>query len=386
VHIAIDYTPAVRQRAGIGRYTRGLVHALAELDRTNRYTLFCLGQGSEDAPGRQARLAGDEHGWPANFTIKVSNLPARWLTAGWHKLKLPLHAERLAGDSDIFHSPDFTLPPLRSAAGVVTIHDLSFLRLPEYADPGLREYLSKSVPDSVARARRVLADSENTRRDLIELLDVSRDKISVVTPGVGPEFRPVRDTVQLNDVRERYHLPQWFILFVGTIEPRKNLARLISAYGQLRRQTGLPHALVLAGNRGWLSEGIYEQVAKEGLTEHVLFPGFVADKDLPALYTLADLFTFPSLYEGFGIPPLEAMACGTPVVASNNSSLPEATGSAALLVDAEDMEGLADAMARVLGDAALRARLSDLGRAQAARFSWRGAAETLLRAYEATTG
>ncbi len=386
MHIAIDYTPAVRQRAGIGRYTRGLVHALAELDRTNRYTLFCVGQGSEDAPARQPRLPGHEDGWPANFTFKVTNLPARWLTAGWHKLKLPLHVERLAGDCDIFHSPDFTLPPLRSAAGVVTIHDLSFLRLPEFADPGLREYLSKSVPDSVARARRVLADSENTRLDLMELLNVPADKISVVTPGVGPEFRPVRDTVQLNEVRERYHLPQWFILFVGTIEPRKNLARLISAYGQLRRQTGLPHALVLAGSQGWLSQGIYDQAAKEGLTEHVLFPGFVADEDLPALYTLADLLTFPSLYEGFGIPPLEAMACGTPVVASNNSSLPEATGSAALLVDAEDMEGLADAMARVLGDAALRARLSDLGRAQAARFTWRSAAETLLHAYEATAG
>ncbi len=122
MHIAIDYTPAVRQRAGIGRYTRGLVRALAELDHTNRYTLFCLGQGGEGGPGP----AGHEDGLPANFTFKVSNLPARWLTAGWHKLKLPLHAERLAGDSDIFHSPDFTLPPLRSAAGVVTIHDLSF--------------------------------------------------------------------------------------------------------------------------------------------------------------------------------------------------------------------------------------------------------------------
>jgi glycosyltransferase involved in cell wall biosynthesis len=378
VHIAIDYTPAIRQRAGIGRYTRGLVHALAGLDRANRYTLFCVGRDGEAADPAQ--------GWPANFSLKVSSVPSRWLTAGWHKLKLPLPVEQLAGDSDIFHSPDFTLPPLRRAAGVVTIHDLSFLRLPEFADPGLREYLRKRVPDSVARARRVLADSENTGRDLVELLNVPAEKISVVPPGVGREFRPVRDTVHMNEVRARYHLPQWFILFVGTIEPRKNLARLISAYGQLRRHTGLPHALVLAGNPGWLNEGIYEQVGKEGLNEHVLFPGFVADADLPALYTLADLFAFPSLYEGFGIPPLEAMACGTPVVASNNSSLPEAVGRAALLVDAEDVDGLADAMARVLGDATLRARLADMGRAQAARFTWSAAAARLLRAYEATLG
>jgi glycosyltransferase involved in cell wall biosynthesis len=372
VHIAIDYTPAVRQRAGIGRYTRDLVAALAEIDRDNRYTLFCAG----DAPLGTLRSS-----WPQNFTVRVSNVPARWLTASWYKLRLPVPVERFAGDCDIFHSPDFTLPPLRAARGVVTIHDLSFLRLPQFADPGLAGHLSRATPAAVSRAARVLADSENTANDLGELLGVPQQKISVVTPGVGPRFRPVRDSVRLNEVRARYNLPEWFILFVGTIEPRKNLARLISAFGALRRQTGLPHALVIAGGPGWLNQGIYEQVGKEGLTEHVCFPGFVADEDLPGLYTLADLFAFPSLYEGFGIPPLEAMACGTPVVASNRSSIPEVVGSAALLVDPEDVDGMADAMARVLGNASLRARLSDLGRAQAARFTWRAAAEKLLQAY-----
>jgi glycosyltransferase involved in cell wall biosynthesis len=370
VHIAIDYTPAVRQRAGIGRYTRDLVAALAEIDRSNRYTLFCVGDAPQDSE------------WPENFTVRVSNLPSRWLTAGWYKLKLPVPVERFTGDCDLFHSPDFTLPPLRAARGVVTVHDLSFLRLPQYADPGLRGHLNRSVPEAVNRAVRVLADSENTRKDLGELLDIPPEKVSVVTPGVSQHFRPVRDSVRLNEVRARYNLPEWFILFVGTIEPRKNLARLISAFGQLRRQTGLPHALVLAGSPGWLYQEIYDQVGKEGLAEHVIFPGFVADADLPALYTLADLLAFPSLYEGFGIPPLEAMACGTPVVASNNSSLPEAVGAAALLIDPEDVGGMADAMARVLGDANLRARLSDLGRAQAARFTWRSAAEKLLQAYD----
>ncbi len=370
MRITIDYTPALRQTAGIGRYTRGLVAALAEIDRANDYNLFCAGE----APDRKT--------WPENFTVRVSKVPARWLTAGWHRLRLPLPAERLAGDCDIFHSPDFSLPPLRSARGVVTVHDLSFLRLPEHADPGLRDYLEKSVPQAVARAHRVLADSENTRRDLIELLNVAADKISVVPAGVETRFRPVRDTVKLAEVRARYGLPDWFILFVGTLEPRKNLARLIAAYGQMRRQTGLPHALVLAGKPGWLYQGIYDQVAEEGLNEHVRFPGFIADADLPAAYTLADLLAFPSLYEGFGLPPLEAMACGTPVVCSDNSSLPEAVGSAALLVDATDVDALADAMARVLGNASLRVRLGDLGRAQAARFTWDAAARKLLEAYQ----
>jgi glycosyltransferase involved in cell wall biosynthesis len=372
LRVAIDYTPALRQTAGIGRYTRGLVDALAELDQDSVYTLFCAGQPP------------DRVSWPANFAIQTTRLPARWLTAGWHKLRLPLSAEILAGGCDIFHSPDFTLPPLRKALGVVTVHDLSFLRVPQCADPGLRTFLERAVPRSLTRAARVLADSENTKRDLIELLDVAPEKISVVPAGIEPRFQPVHDAAKLAGVRARYKLPEWFILMVGTIEPRKNLSRLISAYSQLRRQTGLPHALVIAGKQGWLYQGIYEQVAREGLTECVLFPGFVADVDLPALYTLADLLAFPSLYEGFGLPPLEAMACGTPVVTSDNSSLPEAVGPAALLVNAEDTDGLTEAMASVLCDADLRGRLAALGRVQAARYTWPEAARRLLEAYRLT--
>jgi glycosyltransferase involved in cell wall biosynthesis len=372
LRITIDYTPALRQTAGIGRYTRGLMAALAETDQENKYTLFCAGQSP------------DSSHWPANFTIRSTHVPVQWLTAGWHRLRIPLPVEQLAGPCDIFHSPDFTLPPLREALGVVTIHDLSFLRVPQCADPGLRSFLERAVPRSLARAARVLADSENTKRDLIELLNVAPERITVVPAGIEPRFRPVRDTVKLAEVRARYQLPEWFILMVGTIEPRKNLSRLITAYGQLRRQTGLPHALVIAGKEGWLFQGIYDQVTKEGLTDHVHFPGFVADDDLPTLYTLADLLAFPSLYEGFGLPPLEAMACGTPVVTSNNSSLPEAVGSAALLVNAEDTEELTEAIARVLCDANLRVRLADLGRAQAARFTWPEAARKLLDAYRLT--
>ncbi|MCX6032904.1 MAG: glycosyltransferase family 1 protein [Chloroflexi bacterium] len=368
MRIAIDYTPALRQSAGIGRYTRNLVAALADLDRENQYTLFCAGEKATGA-------------WPANFTMRASRIPARWLTAAWHRLRLPLPAEQLAGDCDLYHSPDFALPPLRRARGVVTVHDLSFLRLPECADPGLRSFLERTVPRSVAQAHRVLADSESTRRDLIELLHVPPEKITVLLPGIEARFRPVRDPARLAEVRDRYKLPGWFILSMSTLEPRKNFARLITAYAQMRRQTGLPHQLVIAGRPGWLYQPIYDQVRKEGLAEQVSFLGFVADEDLPALYTLADLFAFPSLYEGFGLTPLEAMACGTPVVAGNNSSLPEVVGNAGLLVDATDVDAIADAMARVLGNATLCVRLSDLGRAQAARFTRSATAEKLLEAY-----
>lgn len=369
MRITIDYTSAVRQKAGIGRYTRNLVAALADADRSNDYTLFCAGEAP--APAQ----------WPANFRIRDTRVPSRALAIGWHRLHLPVAVERLSGKSDIFHSPDYTLPPLRTARGVVTIHDLSFLRVPECADPALREYLTDNVPRAVKRASRILVDSDNSKQDAVELLHVSPDRVSVIPAGVEPRFQPTRDLGELARVRDRYQLPELFVLFVGTIEPRKNLSRLIAAYSDLRRQTGLPHQLVISGSKGWLYHDIFEQVSRAGLSEDILFPGFVDDKDLPVLYSLADLFVFPSLYEGFGLPPLEAMACGTPVVASDNSSLPEVLGQAALLVPAEDTTAIVDAMARVLGDANLRSRLVDLGRAQAARFTWAGAADQLMDAY-----
>lgn len=375
MRIAIDYTPALHQGAGIGRYTRELIAALARIDAHNQYILFCAGA----EPGLQGANLPD---LPANFMLRATRISPRWLTIGWHRLRLPWPAEQLTGECDIFHSPDFALPPLRHARGVVTVHDLSFLRLPQCAEPSLRAFLERAVPRALSRAAHVLADSDNTRRDLIELLAIPPEKISVVPAGVASHFRPVRNVLQLAEVRARYQLPQWFILSVGTLEPRKNFPRLISAFARLRRHTGLPHELVIVGSQGWLFQDIYERVAKEGLEELVHFTGFVVDQDLPALYTLADLMVYPSLYEGFGLPPLEAMACGTPVVASNNSSLPETLGNAALLVDAEDVEALADAMARVLGNANLRARLSDLGRAQAARYTWENAARALLAAYQ----
>jgi glycosyltransferase involved in cell wall biosynthesis len=369
--IVIDYTPALRQTAGIGRYTRGLVRASAQLDRHNQYTLFCAGNRPPVEP------------WPPNFRLRASRLPARWLTAGWHRLHVPLPAELLTGRAELFHSPDFALPPLARARGVVTVHDLSFLRLPECADPGLRGYLQATVPRSVERAHRILADSESTRRDLVELLGIREDKVSVVHGGVEPRFHHLSGRAELDAVRARYALPAHFILGLGTLEPRKNFKVLIAAFAELLRQDpSLPQHLVIAGKPGWLYEDIFREVDRQNLAGSVHFPGFIADADLPALYNLADLFAFPSLYEGFGLPPLEALACGTPVVCADNSSLPETVGDAALLVDAEDVLALAYAFGQILNDGRLRDRLRVCGDAQVARFSWDAAARELLAAYD----
>ncbi len=379
MRIGIDYTAAVRQGAGIGRYTRELVRALAKLDRDNDYVLFAAVGGR--------RLAGT--GWPSSFQMRSVPLSDRALAILWHRLRLPLWVELATGPVDIFHSPDFVLPPVRRARTMLTVHDLSFIRYPQCADANLRAYLNKVVPRSVHRADLILADSQNTKDDLMELLGVESDKIEVIYPGVEERFRPIEDQTLLEEVRRRYNLPPRFILGLGTLQPRKNFTRLIEAFADLRfaiLRLGSVQVcdlrLAIAGGKGWLYEEIFATVERLGLEGKVIFPGFVADEDLPALYNLTDLFVFPSLYEGFGLPPLEALACGTLVVTSNASSLPEVVGEAGLMVEATDTKALAEAMKRVLEDVALREGMVAKGLEQAKKFTWEKAAAKLLSLYD----
>jgi glycosyltransferase involved in cell wall biosynthesis len=389
MRIGIDYTAAVRQGAGIGRYTRQLVHALVALDSKNQYVLLAAGGGSGGVPGSQGaeRALGSGRGASgvaARGNVHSVTLPVsdRAMATLWHRLRLPLPVELFCGALDLFHSPDFTLPPVRRARTVLTVHDLSFMRVPQCSDPRLRSYLLQAVPTSVRRADVVLADSECTRADVIELLGVDPAHVEVIYPGVEPRFRPVQDTHTLDAVRSRYRLPARFVLGLGTLQPRKNFERLIEACAQLKEEARSGMRLVIGGGTGWMYEGIFGRVEELGVQGAVCFPGYVADEDLPALYTLADLFVFPSLYEGFGLPPLEAMACGTPVVTSHASSLPEVVGDAALMVDPLDVAALSEAIQRVLSDTDLRHRMIRQGQEQARRFTWPRAAQKLLGLYE----
>ncbi len=379
MHIAIDYTSAVRQGAGIGRYTRSLIRALAGLDADNRYTLFVAGGWGE----------GDGHGsWPGNFRVRGVPLTDRILSILWQRLRAPVPIQAITGRIDLFHSPDFVLPPTGRTPAVLTVHDLSFLRVPQHFVPGFRDYLEAAVPRAIRKAQHILADSESTRRDLVELLKVEPDKISVIYPGVEERFAPVSDADVLRSVADRYRLPGSFVLGLGTQQPRKNFEGLIKAFSSLiSGDAGASEFadlhLVIGGGSGWMHEDILHTVRRCGLEERVRLAGFVRDQDLPALYTLASVFAFPSWYEGFGLPVLEAQACGTPVVAANNSSLPEVVGDdGGVLVDAADTDELGRALSVVLTDAGRRASLISAGHKQSARFRWENAAQQLLAVYK----
>ncbi|HUV94138.1 MAG TPA: glycosyltransferase family 1 protein [Anaerolineae bacterium] len=369
MRVAIDYTSAIRQGGGIARYTRRLVGALAELDATSRYVLFSAGR---DRTGKT---------WPPNFSLRSLPIKDRHLAMVWQRMCVPIPIELFTGWVHVFHSPDFVLPPVARARTVLTVHDLSFIRHPECFHKTMLAYAARAVPRSVARADVVLADSESARQDLLELLHVPQDRLFVVYPAVESRFNPQEDSGTIRAVMRRYGIGCPFILGLGTLQPRKNFPRLIRAYDLLRREHNIPHQLVIAGGKGWLYDDIDETIDELGLHEHVLLPGFVADEDLPALYSAADVFAFPSLYEGFGIPVLEAMACGTPVVTTPVSSLPEAAGEAALFVSPKDIEGLADALWQLIDDSALRDELRGRGFQQAKRFTWAGAAKKVLRIY-----
>ena len=370
MNIALDYTSASRQRAGIGRYTRSLIHALAQQDTENQYALYVP---------RDALYLDDARAFPKNFRITLAPLNERYMVAMWQRAQIPLPVEIFTGRADIFYSPDFVLPPTRAKKKILTVHDLSFKRVPETAVPKLKWYLEGAVPRAVARADLIFADSDATRDDLMELFHVPRERVQTLYSGCDAQFHPITDEHERARIRTTYRLHKPFILHVGTIEPRKNLARLIQAFSQLPQRRDVE--LVIAGGRGWMYDEIYAAPQRFGVSEQVRFIGFTPDADLPALYSLAELVAYPSLYEGFGLPVLEAMACGAAVVTSNNSSLPEVAGDAAWLVDARDVQAIAGALEQVLQDAQWRGIMQTKALAQAKKFSWEKSARQLRAAF-----
>jgi glycosyltransferase involved in cell wall biosynthesis len=301
------------------------------------------------------------------------------MNAVWHRLRLPVPIQLALGPLDLLHSPDFTLPAALGAPTVLTVHDLAFLREPDCAYPTLRAYLQRVVPRSCRRATKVIAVSDSTRRDLLELFDLPPERVVTVLEGADAWVRapePARVEASL----KRVGIDRPYLLSVGTLEPRKNYVRLLEAFAVLRSR-GCDLRLVVAGARGWLYEPIFQALDDLSLASHV---DFIRPDDgaLPALYAGAEAFVYPSLYEGFGLPPLEAMACGTPVAVSNRASLPEIVNSTGVLFDPLDVEDIAGTTQRLLEDSELRRRLRTAGPQRAATFTWDRAAQETVQVYQ----
>ncbi|HLI28990.1 MAG TPA: glycosyltransferase family 1 protein [Chloroflexota bacterium] len=364
----LDFTPTYRS-GGISRYIYHLLVALRELDGPERFTAFVSQLPADPALAPTSR-----------FRLHAVGLPTRRppVRIFWEQCLQPA-ALRRAG-VDLLHALAFALPLCWRGPAVVSFMDLSFLRYPRAFNRANRVYLATMARAAVRRADHLLAISESTRQDLIHLLGATPGRVTVTYCGVDPAFRPLAGA-EVAAFRARYGLPPGYILYVGTLEPRKNVPRLLDAYAVLRRLRGGAPPLVLVGARGWRRVGIEARVARLGLEGQVRWLGYLPPPELPLCYNAAGLFVYPSLYEGFGLPPLEALACGTPVVTANTSSLPEAVGDAALTVDPHDVAALAEAMARVLDDCGLRARLRAAGPAWASRFTWRQTAEQTRGVY-----
>jgi len=299
----------------------------------------------------------------------------------WEQLAQPWTLKQIG--ADLVHGPVFIGPLLTPCPVIVTIHDLSFIRFPTLFRPANRLYLKVLTQLSARRARRLIAVSAHTATEITRLLGIPPERIDIIYHGVEPAFRPL-PTAAVETFRQHQGLPERFVLFVGTLEPRKNLVRLVEAFAQFRRQEAAsrgPVKLVLAGGRGWLYDRLFARVEALALDQDVLFPGYVPNDELPLWYNAALALVYPSLYEGFGLPVLEALACGTPVLTSNVSSLPEAAGDAALTVDPHDVEALAEGLNRLLTDEPLRDRLRTRGLAHARRFTWPHTARETVRTY-----
>jgi len=370
MHIGIDARLVYYTRAGIGEYTLRLTQALAKA-YSHGADWFTLLQDRRN---------------PVPLVDAPNVNTARCLVPSHHRLEqflLPWVVNRL--QVDVFHSPDF-IPPLHTKGpSVITIHDLAFLIYPHFLTrEGARYY--GQIDRAVRRADQIIAVSESTKHDLVKMLGTPEDKISVIYEAADPLFHPEDRADALRYVQKLYKLPDEFILFVSTIEPRKNVTGLLRAYRRLRDDYKLTPALVLAGAPGWLYEDVYAQVEKLGLKPYCFFLGRVGSQDLLHLYNAARCLVHPAFYEGFGLTPLEAMACGTPVIASNVSSLPEVVGDAALLVDPQQDEEITVALWRVLTDSDLRAQLRVKGLQRAGEFSWHCAAELTMAVYRKAAG
>jgi len=367
LRIAIDAHSVGNKLGGNESYAKNLIEALAEIDNVNQYTIFVT--------KREARERFSNR-WP-NFQVRTTPPHTPFV-----RIPLTLSAELRRNRVDVLHV-QFTAPPFSPCPVVVSIHDLSFEHLPETFKRRSRMQLRLTVRRSARNAAQVIALSEHARADLIATYNLQPEKVNVVPLAAPDVFAPVRDDNELQRVRQIYGIDRDYILSVGSIQPRKNLRRLIEAYSLLRQQQpkGKLPQLVLVGKNAWLYDETLQLLNDRDLGSIVL-TGYVPEADLPALYSGALCFIYPSYFEGFGLPPLEAMKCGAPVIVGNKTSLPEVVGDAALMIDPFDVSAIAAAIQKVISDSDYRSELRVKGMQRAKQFNWKETARRTLAVYE----
>lgn len=365
MHIGIDVRLPFYQMGGISQYILHLLPALAEIDQENRYSLFHM------------RRDGRSH------TPSATNFNRRNVfTPCHHKLEpWALGMELLPYRLDVLHSPDFIPPQWGARRRMITVHDLNFIFYPQFLTQESMRYYANQIERAVQVADHISADSHATRHDLIEQLRVPPEKITTVHLAANPLYERAYEETAVSATLQKYNLPRNFILFVGTLEPRKNLPFLIRAYDQLLRQDEIDVPLILVGGKGWLYEEVFTTINELGLQEKVRHLSGIFDEQLAHLYHAAGVLVTPSHYEGFGLPALEAMHCGCPVIVSNRGSLPEVVGEAGIKLALDDEAIWTDTLRRVLKDSALREKMITRGYAQAKTFTWQKAAEMTLQIY-----
>ncbi|MCR5718286.1 MAG: glycosyltransferase family 4 protein [Oscillospiraceae bacterium] len=374
--IAFDAVPLLGRMTGIGYCEAGQVSALTRLHPEQEFTLNYFAarhlheRAAEIAPYLRENVRAN-HAFCIPYAYRLVSafvpVPYRWFF----------------GKQELTHFFNYIVPPHTGGKTVVTVHDMVYRAFPETVRGRTRHMLDLGLVPSMRRADRIVTDSAFSKSEIIRYYPQFAEKIRVVPCGVDTgRFHPVRDTAEIARVREKYHIGETYFLYLGTLEPRKNLVRLVSAYAEYVRNTDSPAQLVLAGGKGWLYDEIFANVQTLGLAELVRFTQYIDSADLCALMSGALAFTFPSLYEGFGMPPLEAMACGTPVLVSDAASLPEVTGKSAVTVRAEDVHSITEGLCRLHEDAALRERLSQEGLERAKGFTWEKSAELLWQVYQ----
>ena len=371
MRIAFDGTTLTPGRTGVGYYTEHLLQHLArEAERTGDELVVISNQGIDTA-------------FPLPKHVRVYSARQLPVRIGW----MQLLAARVLTDlqPDVAHFTNGMIPPGSPVPTVVTVHDMS-LRLHPRCHPFRRLLINRPlVTVAIRNATAMVTVSNSARRDLLRLYGIPPDRVAVVHEAAAPIFQAIRDIEHLERVRRRYSLPERFVLYVGAIEPRKNLRRLVQAFARARAR-GVPHHLVCVGPYGWSSRNLVRVIERLDLNEVVQFAGYVPLHDLPAIYNLGELFVFPSVYEGFGLPVVEAMACGTPVITSNTSSLDEIASGAAETIDPYDVDAMAEALVRLLTTADRRRELALRGLERAKRFSWTHTAREMLAIYQRASG